>query len=191
MSFLDALFGRTKPAPSKPDDVFAISTAYVTLQANLGLQSDGKAAVCFKPVTSSAFGQVEKELDELLQLCARGTSSTIRTSKDEYGFRWVVVEDPEFEDLVNMIYTVSQTLQEQGFGDQLLAAVFRFHDTEARAVFWIYNYKRGKFYPFVPAGRGMERDNATELHLSAVIGPELPVDPETERWYALWGMPIA
>ena len=57
-------------------------------------------------------------------------------------------------------------------------------------VYWIYNYKRGAFYPFVPARGDQQRDNERELVLKAQIGAELPVEPELERWFPLWGIPI-
>jgi len=190
MSFLDSLLGRARPAPSRLEQLFAMSTAYITLQAKLDLRTEGKAGICFKPVTSSLYGQAEKEMDDLLQVSARATGSSIRTFKDEYNFRWIVVEDPDFEDLVTTIHIVSQSLQEQGFGDQLLAALFHFRDKGEQSVFWVYSYKRGKFYPFVPRGSGNQRDNAAELHLRSVMEKELPVEPELERWYPLWGVPL-
>ena len=59
-----------------------------------------------------------------------------------------------------------------------------------RPLYWIYNYKRGTFYPFVPAAGDQQRDNERELVLKAQIGTELPVEPELERWFPLWGIPI-
>ena len=46
---------------------------------------------------------------------------------------------------------VSQILMEQGFGTQLLAAVYRFKDENT--VYWIYNFKLGPYYPFMPSGK--------------------------------------
>ena len=58
-------------------------------------------------------------------------------------------------------------------------------------VYFIYNYKRGDWYPFVPAGSGDEqRATERELQLKAQIGSELPIEPEIERWFPLWGIPI-
>jgi hypothetical protein len=57
-------------------------------------------------------------------------------------------------------------------------------------VYWIYNYKRGAFYPFAPAGGGEQRDNERELVLKAQLGKELPVEEELARWFPLWGIPI-
>jgi hypothetical protein len=67
---------------------------------------------------------------------------------------------------------------------------FAFEDSNKRPVYWIYNYKRGYFYPFVPAGGEQQRDNERELVLKAQIGTDLPVEPELQRWFPLWGIPI-
>ena len=37
-------------------------------------------------------------------------------------------------------------------------------------LYWIYNYKRGSFYPFVPAGGAQQRDTERELVLKAQLG---------------------
>ena len=68
--------------------------------------------------------------------------------------------------------------------------MFAFQDAEQRPIYWIYNYKRGAFYPFVPAGGAQQRDNERELVLKAQIGSELPVEAELQRWFPLWGIPI-
>ena len=85
---------------------------------------------------------------------------------------------------------MSTELQGGGYGDRLLAAVFAFRDEQAKPVYWIYNYKRGAFYPFVPAGGEQQRDNERELRLKAQIGADLPVEAELERWFPLWDIPI-
>ena len=54
----------------------------------------------------------------------------------------------------------------------------------------IYNFKRGTFYPFVPAGGDQQRDNERELVLKAQLSGELPIEPELSRWFPLWGIPI-
>ena len=72
----------------------------------------------------------------------------------------------------------------------ILAAVFAFRDEKDRPLYWIYNYKRGTFYPFVPSGGEQQRDNERELRLKAQIGQDLPVEPELERWFPLWGIPV-
>ena len=76
-----------------------------------------------------------------------------------------------------------------GYGDRVLAAVFAFEDSKGRPVYFIYNYKRGHWYPFVPAGQ-QARDGERELQIKAIIDGELPIEPELERWFPLWGIPI-
>ena len=84
---------------------------------------------------------------------------------------------------------VSITLTEKGFSEQLLAAVFKMTQADAgdRGVYWVYSYKRGSFYPFVPQGSEQRRDNAAELHFATIMDGELPVEKAAEHWYALWG----
>ena len=54
MGFLDALLGRTKPVPPKLDDLFAIPTAAITLQAAMGLVPTGTGSVCFRAAEGRA-----------------------------------------------------------------------------------------------------------------------------------------
>lgn len=190
MSFFDILLGRTKPAKSKIEALFAMSTAQVTLNVNLGLSPTGKAAICFRPVTSSYFESAEAEVKGILEIGTRETGTKAEVTKDSYGFQWILLQDDQFEDLVATLHVISQTLGEHGFAEQLLAAVFQFVDEQLRSVYWIYNYKRGRFYPFVPTA-DKNRDNAYELRLQAVMEKELPIEPELERWFALWDIPLS
>lgn len=189
MRIFDIILGRTRPVSSKLERLFAIATAFPTLTANLQLAPGGRAGICFRPLESAQFAALRPELDQLLRISGQETGTTIKTQQDSFGFQWVVLEDPEFEDLVTTIHMVSLTLEEHGFSEQLLAAVFRFLDKQ-QPVYWIYNYKRGFFYPFVPSGQSRERDNAAELRLQAAMSKELPTEPDVERWYPMWGIPL-
>lgn len=192
MDLLDALFGRSKPVKSKSDQLFAMATASITLQTKLDLQAAGTAGIVFRPVESSYFRQAEEELKQLLDLSSKESSVRTRTETDNFGFRWIILDDPSFEDLVATIHMVSITLTEKGFSEQLLAAVFRLNqlDQGDRPVYWVYNYKRGSFYPFVPQSGAERRDNAAELHFASIMDGELPVEKAPEHWYALWGIPF-
>ena len=72
--------------------------------------------------------------------------------------------------------------------------MFAFLDAQGRPVYFIYNYKRGYWYPFVPAAAGAgdskERSTERELQIKAQMERELPIEPELERWFPLWGIPI-
>ena len=192
MGLLDTLFGRTKPVKSKSEQLFAMATASITLQTKLDLQAAGAAGIVFRPIESSYFRQAEEELSQLLDLSSKESTVSVRTETDEFGFRWIILSDKAFEDLVATIHMVSLTLTDKGFSEQLLAAVFRMNQADAgnRPVYWVYNYKRGSFYPFVPEGSAQRRDNAAELHFSTIMDGELPIEKAPEHWYALWGIPF-
>ena len=191
MKWLDVLLGRSKPAPSKPEQLFAMSTAQVTMEVNLGLTPVEKAGICFRKVESSRFATIASDLRDLLRISSKETETQVETHTDAYGFQWVILTDPQFEDLVATIHLVSQTLQEQGFGTQILAAVFSFRERDSgREIYWLYNYKRGTFYPQVPASGQNQRDNAAELRYRAVLEKELPIEPDLDRWFPIWGIPF-
>jgi hypothetical protein len=185
----DVLLGRKQLKAPADDRIFALSTAAVTLEHELSLRPGGKAGVCFKPLSAGEFTRAENELQELLDAAAVDTGSKIRRTEDEFGFTWLVVEDPELEDLVTTVHLVSSELGARGFGPQLLAAVFRF-EGESHPVYWIYGYKRGKFWPFVPTGKDQERDNAAELQLKAQLEKELPIEEDLTRWFGTFGAPV-
>jgi hypothetical protein len=188
--FFDVLLGRARPVNAKMDRLFAMSTAYVTLTAELGLTPGGRSGICFRSPASAAFDRLRPEMDRLLEISSSATGTKVEQSEDAYGFQWIVLNDDHFEDLVATTHIFSSTLEEEGFGEQLLAAVFRFLEGD-RPVYWIYNYKRGAFYPFVPRpGEGRKRDNAYELRLRAAMERELPIEQDVDRWYPLWGVPL-
>ncbi len=185
MGFLDTLLGKSKLPKPRPDKLFAMSTAYVTLNTNLALTAEG-AGICFKPLEASRFMNAEIELRELLQQSCKETNTQYTIKKDSYGYTWIILSDPEFEDLVTTVYMVSETLKENDFGEQLLCAVFKFRGEST--VYWIYNFKQGTFYPFVPKEK--QRNTSYEFRLRSIMERELPVEKDVARWYPLWDIPV-
>ena len=191
MGFMDVITGRRKlKQPVPTDRVFAMSTAAVTLELELGLKSSGKAGIVFQPLATADFDQIVKDMEEVVRGTGEETGTTVKREDDSFGYRWMILDDPDFEDVVVGINAVSTALEAGGYGERILAAVFSFRDEAGKPVYWIYNYKRGAFYPFVPSGGAQQRDNERELRLKAQIGRELPIEPELERWFPLWGIPI-
>jgi hypothetical protein len=195
MGFLDALLGRRKLDMPAPDRLFAVSTAYVKFETELGITTRGSAAIVFQPLATADFDSIVSEMEEVVRATSADSGTTVDTSDDTYGFRWLVLRGKDFDDLVVGVNAVSSALEAGGYGDRVLCAVFAFEDRKHQPIYWIYNYKRGFFYPFVPAagGGGGEqggRDTERELVVKAQIGSELPVEPELERWFPLWGIPI-
>jgi hypothetical protein len=184
----DILAGRKKLPGPKDDRLFALTTAAVTLQVELGLKTAGAAAIAFKPQSSGEFRSAFDEVDKLVDAVATQSGSQVERKTDEYGYDWLVVHDPQLEDLVGTAHTLAAELTAQGFGEQLLAAIFRF-DGGANPVYFIYGFKRGAFWPFVPSGKE-QRDNATELELKAKLEKELPIEQDLTRWLALFDAPV-
>ena len=189
MGLFDVLFGRKTLKEARGEKIFALTTARITMEVDLGLRPAGTAAVCFKPLSAGEFVRAENELQELLDVVAEASGSRVRRRSDEHGFEWVVIEDPDFEDVVTAVHLVGSELKARGFGPQLLAAIFRFEGRD-HPVFWIYGYKRGAFWPFVPTGERKERDNAYELELKAKLERELPIEPDLSRWFAMFDAPL-
>jgi hypothetical protein len=184
---LDSLLGTTALPKANLDKLFAISAASITMQSEFDQKPSPIAGICFKPVESSQFDAAKAEIEELLAFSSRETGSKTRLLTDEYHFTWVILEDPDFDDLVAGIHLVSQTFIEKGFGDYLLCAIFRFGDQ--KPVYWIYNFKQGRYYPFIPVA-GKKRDSAAEFRIRSMMERELPIEKDVGKWYPLWGIPL-
>ena len=76
MGFLDALLGgKGKLKGAAPDRLFAMTTAYVTLETALGLKSQGRAGIVFQPLATADFEQILTETEELLRGTAEETGT--------------------------------------------------------------------------------------------------------------------
>ncbi|HEX7310720.1 MAG TPA: hypothetical protein VF232_06020 [Gaiellaceae bacterium] len=183
-------FGRRKRAASVARDrLFALSTARVTLEVELGLRTAGVAAVVFKPMSAGEFVRAASDLEQLLDAVSADAGSRIERKTDSFGFEWLIVRDDDLEDLVNAANLVASELANAGFDKQLLAAPFRFSGGK-NPVYFVYGFKTSSFWPFVPSGDGQERDNAEELELKAKLEKELPIEPDLTKWLALYNAPI-
>jgi hypothetical protein len=195
MGILDALRGTTKQVQPKLDALFAMPSAAVTLELQAGLVTSGEAGVCWKPPSGQAPADVQAEVTTLLDMDDDDANSpSLRSVEDDLGFRWLIVEGANLDDLVTHVHQVNTLLCEHGWGPQLLCSVFGFvpaegADHSATKSYLIYLYKRGTFYPFCPTGES-KRDNEAELRLKATIGSDLPMESDLSRWMALWGLPV-
>jgi hypothetical protein len=206
----EILTGRSKLQGPAPERLFAITTAYLTLQTSSGLEPTGAAAIVFQPLATAEFEATMREMEEVVTATGAEEGTQVASQDDTYGYRWMVVRNGpgkvSVEDLAVAINAVSGSIEGSGHGERLLCSVFAFTDTRARGgaggpaggsagtggakAYCIYNYKRGFWYPFVPASGTEQRATERELQLKAQIGSELPIEPELERWFPLWGIPI-
>jgi hypothetical protein len=191
----DILTGRHEVKGPAPDRLFAIATAYVTLQSEHQIEPAGSAAIVFQALATSEFESTLRDTEEVVKATCGDSGTTVATEDDTYGYRWMILRNaagtPSVEDLSVGINAVSSSIESAGHGERLLAAVFAFTDAQKRRVYFIYNYKRGFWYPFVPdPENSQQRLTERELQIKAQMESELPMEPELERWFPLWGIPI-
>ena len=194
MGFLDTILGRTKPVQPKLDDLFALPSAAVQLEAATGFTPTGSGSVCFRGVEGKTFADIQRDVRDLLDMDAGKPDGglPIEVTKDSYGFTWLVSNhmSDELDGLVTDLHAVNSTLVDNGFGPQLLCTLVAFRDESHRSLGLVYLYKRGTFYPFAPVpGRGNERDNALELQVKGVLSEDLKIEQDLTRWFAVWGAP--
>src|SRR3954468_9162937 len=190
MGLFDILRGKRELKQPAADRLFAMSTAYIKLEMELGLTTAGQAAIVFQPLATADFEGIVKDMEEVVKSTGEETGTTVSSTDDEFGYRWMILSDPEMDDFVVGGIAVSTATQAGGYGGRGLCAVFALRAARDKRIYWIYNYKRGTWYPFVPAGGAQQRDNERELQVRAQVGTELPIEQELERWFPLWGIPI-
>jgi len=192
MGLLDILLGRTKPVLPDLDQLFALPSAAVTLEAAAGFTPTGSGAVCFATVEGSAFEQTHREVQALLDADADRDGSPVELTQDKYGYSWLVSRrSPEqLSELVNDLHAVNSSMEVNGFGPQLLCSLAGFRSEGDRRLALVYLYKRGTFYPFAPLpGEGQRRDNALELQVKAALADDLRMEQDLSRWFPVWGAP--
>ncbi len=202
MGLRDVLTGRHAVKGPAPDRLFAITTAYVALQSEHQIDPAGAAAIVFQALATSDFESTLHDMEDVVRATGGDSATAVSTEDDSYGYRWMILRNPagapSVEDLAVGINAVAGSIETAGYGERLLCAVFAFVDRSGAGgqatgapVYFIYNYKRGDWYPFVPdPAQPQQRLTERELQIKAQIGSELPLEAELERWFPLWGIPI-
>ena len=94
----------------------------------MGLTTRGAAAIVFQPLATADFESIVHDMEEVVRATASDSGTTVTSSDDSYGFRWLVLRGSDFDDLVVGINAVSSALEAGGYGDRVLCAVFGFDD---------------------------------------------------------------
>lgn len=195
MGLLDAILGRSKPVRPDLDQLFAVPSAALTLQAAAGFTPTGLGSVCFAGVEGGGFARLQEDVRELLDADTERGGIPVEFSRDAYGYTWLLARHPADDPaaLVNDLHAVNTLLQDGGFGPQLLCSLIGFRGAEGaegRSLALVYLYKRGTFYPFAPLpGDAEKRDNQLELQVRGVLGDDLRVEKDLSRWFPVWGAP--
>jgi len=191
VGFRDSLFGRTKQVAPQLDNLFALPTASLSLETQLDLVTSGQAGLCFKAGSGADEIQTDAQVLALLNFDEKDSSVTVQT--DDLGFKWLVITDPDLENLVTRIHGANAEMVENNLGPRLLCCVFGFVPKTPPAdgaVRMVYLMKQGTWYPFAPKGDN-DRDNELELRVRSFIGTDLPFEKDLSRWMALYNLPVA
>ncbi|WP_155055024.1 PspA-associated protein PspAB [Streptomyces blattellae] len=192
MGLLDILLGRTKPVAPDLDQLFALPSAAVTLQAAASFTPTGRGAVCFATVEGAAFEQTHREVQALLDADAGRDGLPVELRRDRYGYSWLISHraPDELPLLVNDLHAVNTSMEVNGFGPQLLCSLASFrHTADDRPLALVYLYKRGTFYPLCMLPGQHRRDNALELQVAPLLKNDLRIEEDKARWFPLWDAP--
>jgi hypothetical protein len=192
VGLLDSILGRSKPVRPDLDQLFAVPSAALTLQAGTGFVPTGLGSVCFAGVEGGTFARIRQDVRELLDADTGRGGIPVEFDRDTYGYTWLLARQPAEDTaaLVNDLHAVNTLLQDGGFGPHLLCSLIGFRNAEGQALALVYLYKRGTFYPFAPVpGGGERRDSQLELRVRAALGDDLRVEKDLARWFPVWGAP--
>ena len=182
MGLFDTILGRTKPVRANLDALFALPTAALTLQSAGGLVTSGHAGVCWKPPPGQAAADAQKEIGELV-------GEGFRQAVDSFDYGWLLLDDPDLEELVTKIAVANSTLQDNGLGPS--AAVLRSSASSrprqrratprrsGSSISWsgapstLFSPRRNAYKE--------RRDTELELRIRTMVGADLPVEPDLSR----------
>ena len=193
---MNFFFRRSKKNPlnskTNSDAIFSLSSAYITLETKLGLKNTGRSAVSMKVVDGMYFSDMKEDIQRFLDASKTDFDLRYRTLKDSYGYLWVIIEGKHMEDILAGVTAVGDMVEEKGFSDKLLAAIFEFSsniENNNSIQYLIYNYKRNNFYPFIPTGQ-KNRDTEQEMKILSAVGQEVKFEKDMAFWYPMWDLPL-
>lgn len=185
---------REKAPPPDSEILFSLSSAHISLETKLGLKVTGRCAITFKAFSGSLFYEMEQDIKRFLSSLNPEFDLAYRAVTDSYGYLWIILEGKRIEDLLAGLTATGDIVEERGFSDNLLAAVFEFRsERENNDQYLIYNYRRNNFYPFVPAaggGQKKSRDTELEMKIMSAVADEVKFERDMGLWYPLWDLPL-
>ena len=193
---MNFFFRRSKKNPlnskTNSDAIFSLSSAYITLETKLGLKNTGRSAVSMKVVDGMYFSDMKEDIQRFLDASKTDFDLRYRTLTDSYGYLWVIIEGKHMEDILAGVTAVGDMVEEKGFSDKLLAAIFEFSsniENNNSIQYLIYNYKRNNFYPFIPTGQ-KNRDTEQEMKILSAVAQEVKFEKDMAFWYPMWDLPL-
>ena len=179
------------------DLIFSLSSSHITLDRKVGLVTTGRCVLIIKTNGGQYFREMEQEVRRFLDALETEDSSAVDlrydTIADYNGYLWIVLYGKRIEDLLAALTAVGDLVMERGFSDQILAAVFQFYNERDnnQSSFLVYDYKRNKFYPFVPVSHKRKIRNTTEeMRIMETMADEMPFEKDKDLWHPLWNLPL-
>ena len=179
------------------DLIFSLSSSHITLDRKVGLVTTGRCVLVIKTNGGQYFREMELEVKRFLNALETEDSTAVNlhhdTITDYHGYLWIVLYGKRIEDLLVGLTAVGDLVMERGFSDQILAAVFQFYNERDnnQSSFLVYDYKRNKFYPFVPVSHKRKiRNTIEEMRIMETMADEMPFEKDKDLWYPLWNLPL-
>jgi hypothetical protein len=179
------------------DLIFSLSSSHITLDRKIGLVTTGRCVLVIKTNGGQYFREMEQEVKRFLDALETEESSAVDlhydTITDYHGYLWIVLYGKRIEDLLAGLTAVGDLVMERGFSNQILAAAFQFYNERDnnQSSFLVYDYKRNKFYPFVPVSHKRKTRNRTEeMRIMETMADEMPFEKDKDLWYPLWNLPL-
>lgn len=179
------------------DLIFSLSSSHITLDRKVGLVTTGRCVLVIKTNGGQYFREMEQEVRRFLDALETEDSSAVDlrydTITDYNGYLWIVLYGKRIEDLLAGLTAVGDLVMERGFSNQIVAAVFQFYNERDnnQSSFLVYDYKRNKFYPFVPLSHKRKTRNAMEeMRIMETMADEMPFEKDKDLWYPLWNLPL-
>jgi hypothetical protein len=192
MNFLKRLkdsIGINRKIGTYTGGVSSLSSAYISLKNKLNLKSTGRSAICIKNKDNKQFNEMVEEINKFLDARKLDFELTHSTVIDHYKYLWFIIAGKTLEDILAATMLISDTVEQRGFSDELLACVFDFNDGNV-VQYLIYSYKLHKFYPFVPTDKQQnQRDHSQELKIMSAVENEVPFENDMSNWYPIWDIP--
>lgn len=204
------MFRRLFGGESSRDDLWSSMSSISSMLAKMhdsGVAASARrhSGVIFEQDDANPFlAELKTNLDDILYVGPGATKTAVEIKDDQYGMRWVVLDDGNFSDLLSSTYTVANAIRLNGGSGNILAASFHL-DLATSLIpapadefstilesYVIFRFDRNRYYPFMPDSRKeMNRDAATEAQLGAAMRNHgLAVEGNPSNWLGLWDMPF-
>lgn len=196
------------------DAIFSLTSATMSIEEKMGLRFSGSAALCIKGIDGSLFQNTIKDCNDLLDVSKSEFKFVYRTFVDPYNYLWFIITSNDTksnpDNITNVaagLSSIGDIIEENGFEEQILSAVFKYSFEDKRSyiedniknylyndknLYLIYNYKTGKFYPYIPSFENdiQKRDTTREMQTLSILKNLVSVEIDITKWYPIKDIPF-